>query len=239
MGKKAHYNYKEETKDMSGKNDMPGQYRLDLNEDGNRLVEQRPQLCKPYFSQRYWGAFKEFLDASGVFNRTWYLYKQIQADPSPEELNRQIGAAEAKNDIALKNRLESQLEDVVKRLTVMKAHQGCETAEELYVKAEKEWNAYKAKLKNLIYYAGKANVPINAKDGDKTFRGIMYAFVLLDDKIRGSCRREFYRKKYVDIALKRINQTHYSDPISIYEIEQEYKADKKWQEKYLRRKRKK
>jgi len=240
MAKKAHYyndNYKKAKKDKSGKDSMPGQLCLDLN--GNGLIEHKPQLCKPYFAQKYWGAFKEFLDASGVFNRTWYLYKQIQADPRPEELNMQINSAAMKGDTSLRNRLENQLSDVVKRLTVMKTHQGCETAEELYAKAEKDWNVYRAQLKNLIYYAGKANVPINAQEGDKMFRGIMLAFVLLDDKVRGSCRREYYRKKYVDNALKRIKQTQYSDPISIFDIEKEYVADKKWQENYLRRKKKK
>ena len=237
MGKKAHYYSNEKKKrDMSGKDTIPGQYRLDL--DGS-LVEQKPQLCSPYFAQKYWGAFKEFLDASGVFNRTWYLYKQIQADPDPEELNKEIKDAKDKGDMALQTRLENQLEDVTKRLTVMKDRQGCDTAEELYGKASNDWDAYKAKLKSLIYFAGKANVPINTVDGDQSFRGIMYAFVLLDDKIKGSCRREYYRKKYVEPAQKEIRQTSYSDPISIYEIEQEYKADKKWQDKYLRRKKKK
>ena len=66
----------------------------------------------------------------------------------------------------------------------------------------------------------------------------MLSFVLLHEKIRGSCRREYYRKKYIDIALGNIEKIGYSDPISIFEIEKAYQKDEKWQEKYLRRKKK-
>ncbi len=246
MAKKAHFKYKEEFRDMSGKNSTPGQYRLDLDEEKLGLIEQKPQLCKPYYAQKYWEAFKEFLDASGVFNRTWYLYKQIEKDPSPEELNEKIDEA-TRNGSTREyiDKLKSQLDDVVKRLAVMNSKQECNTKEQLFDKAEKEWKDYKAKLKNLIFYSRKANVPITAKENSenasqrKSFRGMLYAFVLLDDSVRGSCRREYYRKKYVDPASKRCKETGYSDPISIYDIEKDYKADEKWQEKYLRRKKKK
>ena len=237
MAKKAHLNNKREKRNTPGKNVIPGQYYLDLKE-GKRLVEQRPQLCKPYYAQRYWGAFKEFLDASGVFNRTWYLYKQISDDPSPEELKRKIDEAAYSGNESLRLHLEGCLDDVVKRLSIMKARQGCDTETELYAKAEKEWEVYKQKLKDLVYYAEKAKVPINIQPDTKEFRNVMLSFVLLHEKVRGSCRREYYRKKYVDAAQNSINQTGYSDPISIYVIESEYQKDEKWQEKYLRRKKK-
>jgi len=234
----AHYDGKKngkkrEFKDMSGKGSpVPGQYRLDI--EGGQYkgtVEQRPQLCKPYYAKKYWESFRDFLNASGAFGRTWHLYKQILNDPRPEELMHDINVCNSPEE---RSRLENQLNGVLERIKVMKTRQKCETLDELYAKAESDWNVYKRSLDTLLSYARSANVPIVADDRLK--RNIMICFVLLDDKIRGACRREYYRKKFVNRSLKNCEKFGYADPISFYKMEEEYKADIAWQENYLRRK---
>lgn len=233
----AHNNYGKEYKDMSGKGkkEIPGQFRLDVTCQDVKLVEQRPQLCKPYYSKKYWEAFRDFLSASGVFGRTWHLYKQLRDDPTPETLIADINRC---NNPVERARIESQLKGVMERITVMKTRQKCETKEELFDKASSDWDDYKRKLKNLISYSRNANVPIAAEEGQKVFRNIMVSFVLLDDSVRGSCRREYYRDKFVNRSLKQVKKTGYADPISIYDMEAAFKADKDWQDKFLRRKKK-
>ena len=194
MAKKAHFKYKEEFRDMSGKNNTPGQYRLDLDEEKLGLIEQKPQLCKPYYAQKYWEAFREFLDASGVFNRTWYLYKQIEKDPSPEELNEKIDEATRNGGTReYIDKLKSQLDDVVKRLAVMHSETGMQYKKSFSEKLKKEWKDYKAKLKNLIFTPEKpmfqlpqkrtARTKANAKVFAECFTHLYYSTTLLEARV--------------------------------------------------------
>ena len=210
MAKKRNLKAKIEYKDLSGdKTITPGQFRLDI-EGGNLngYVEQRSYACNPYAARAYWDAFKEFLNASGAFSRTWFLYKAINVeDPDPEYLK------------------------------IMVEKHACANPDELFAKSSKDWDNYKRKLNTLISKAEKAKVPINLPKGEenqaKYKRNILISFVLLDDCIRGSARRQFYREKYIDRALNRIKSKGYADPVSIYEMENAFKADQKWQEHYL------
>ena len=67
----------------------------------------------------------------------------------------------------------------------------------------------------------------------KQLRDIMIAFYSLDDRVRGSARRQFYREKYIKRALSEIAETGYSEPISFREIEKAFQLDRKWQDNFL------
>ena len=67
----------------------------------------------------------------------------------------------------------------------------------------------------------------------KQLRDIMIAFYSLDDRVRGSARRQFYRERYIKKALSEIAETGYSEPISFREIEKAFQLDRKWQDNFL------
>ena len=67
----------------------------------------------------------------------------------------------------------------------------------------------------------------------KQLRDIMIAFYSLDDRVRGSARRQFYREKYIKKALAEIAETGYSEPIAFREIEKAFQLDRKWQDNFL------
>lgn len=67
----------------------------------------------------------------------------------------------------------------------------------------------------------------------KQLRDIMIAFYSLDDRVRGSARRQFYREKYIKKALAEITETGYSEPIAFREIEKAFQSDQKWQDNFL------
>ena len=67
----------------------------------------------------------------------------------------------------------------------------------------------------------------------KQLRDIMISFYSLDDRVRGSARRQFYREKYIKRALFEIAETGYSEPIAFREIEKAFQLDRKWQDNFL------
>lgn len=221
-----------EYKSSSGKDkNIPGQFCLDINVNDatlDGLIEQQPMKCSPYYSRQYYEAFKEFLKKSGSFGRTWHLYKAIEGDPEESQINWRL------NHETLSEKDREYLESARDRLKVMREKQHCDTMEELFAKASNDWDSYKKSLKWLITCSARANVPITADD--KTMKNIMISFFHLDDRIRGNCRREYYRDKYINKAIKTINKSGYYPPISIYEMEEAFKADKDWQERFLHRK---
>ncbi len=240
----AHY-YSRQCSPRKGKknNNFPGQLRFNL--DGNldqdllALIEEKPvettsqpkqeRTCTPEASKAYWESFKEFLDASGVFARTWNLYKQIKIDPSVKELDAQL------NDMNLspdkKEQIKEIKEGVVRREIAMRQKMQCDTPEEVFVKAHNDWNRFKSKFNTLIEKASKADVSLALSTEEK--REWMLNFVLLDDAHLGSKRRNFYKDKYVERALKSLEKTGYAEPISMIDIEKEYKT---WLVKCAKRK---
>lgn len=227
--------HKTEYSDMSGKkvNATPGQFRLDIDDPSlDGIVEMQPYTCKPYHARKYYEAFRDFLKKSGVFGRTWHLYKAIMDDPDLNELQWRL---DHENMSEMERKRVTEIRDAVKNhLYVMKNKQYCKTPEELYAKAEAEWNEYKRSLNWLITCAQRANVPFAADENKK--KDIMISFFHLDDRVRGSARRDYYREKYVNKALKAIEKTGYYPPMSIYDMEKAFKNDKEWQERFLHRK---
>lgn len=227
--------HRTEYSDMSGKkaSATPGQFRLDIEDPSlDGIVEMQPYVCKPYHSRKYYEAFREFLKKSGIFGRTWHLYKAILDDPNLEELQWRLDH-ESMSEFERKH--VTEIRDAVKNHQyVMREKQHCDTKEELFAKAEKEWSEYRRSLTWLMTCAQRANVPFAADD--KKIKDIMICFFHLDDKVRGNVRREYYREKYVNKAMKAINKTGYYPPISIYDMEKAFKNDKEWQERFLHRK---
>lgn len=237
----AHYYTRESTSRKKKDNLTPGQMRFDIDQDLLTIVEEAPlpseqqrlnRTTTPEISRKYWDAFKEFLDASGVFSRTWSLYKQVKKDPSIEELNEQL------SDDSLSPEKHAEIEEikegVVRREVAMRSKMFCETPDDVFVKAHNDWNKFKSKLNRLIELAAKANVSFALSVEDK--REWMLKFVLLDEEHEGSKRRNYYKDKFVERALKSLDKTGYAEPISPIDIEAEYLS---WREKNAKRRKKK
>lgn len=63
--------------------------------------------CSPEDSERYWNAFQGFLTSSGIFARTWHLFRQIKDNPDEKNLQKMRNAG-YKNQAELSNTLEKQ-----------------------------------------------------------------------------------------------------------------------------------
>ena len=224
------------------KNYTPGQLSLDIS-DGNAkkdLVEVRPRLCSPNESKNFWKAFEAFLDESGAFSRTWYLYRSIKDSPSEKELHERL------NNRSITTHELDIVRDQLKRYDIMRKNHRCNTVEDFEVKLSNDRQRYKSALEHLLQFAAMAGVKPNIPDkysNDEKVKNealrirnnILNAFVVLDDKIRGSARRQYYRDKYVNKALKEIKKFGYSDPISIGDMEKAFNKDVKWQDQFLAR----
>jgi len=113
------------------------------------------------------------------------------------------------------------------------AMQDCEDAEALYKKAAEEWCEYLESFNQFVDCMKKVGIslcpcPVSVED-------VMLRFVLIDDRTRGNCRREYCRVKYVSKALDTIRRTGFSEPISLREIEDGFQADKAYQRNYYRK----
>lgn len=237
MAKEKFKRGKKEFKRMSGKNEISGQFALKRGEGKNRkdliLVEQQQYPCEPYYAERYWLAFKDFLDHSGQYGRTFYLYKTMNEEPTPEELEEALAQPLS---IEERKKKEELLEVVKKHYYVMRERQHCNSLSELYKKAEEEWYSFQSSLNRLSSSTDKANVKFPKLDTKKRRKEIMIHFCSLLEKFRGNRRRDYYREKFVSRSLKQIYRTGFAPPISIYDMEKQYLEDLEWQAKYDRRK---
>ena len=214
MGKNK---YNKEYQDMSGKNsNFPGQLCFDVNGKNNgNLVEAKEMLCSEKASQNYWNSLKEFLDVAGSFSRTWYLYQSVKY-------------------------IDTSLPDYklppeqVKRLNIMRDRHKCKTIDELAVKVQNEKMTLRAKLKWYLACSTNAGVGLIMPEGtDAVYakeNDILNAFVVKHELIRGNLRRDYFREKYLNKALKEISIYKYADPVSIVKMEEAFEEDKKWQE---------
>ena len=240
----AHYYSRENTpRKKKDKDVIPGQLKFNLSsgldEDLLTIIEELPaaisapkkseRACTPEEAKAYWEAFRDFLTAAGVFARTWNLYKQVIKDPLISDLDEQL------NDKNLSPEKREQIEEikegVVRRENAMRQGMKCETPDEVMVKARNDWERLKSKFNWLIDKAAKANVSFALAKEEK--REWMLNFTLLDEKHQGSKRRNYYKEKYIERAMKSIAITGYAEPVSLMDIEASYQA---WREKYAKRK---
>ena len=246
MAKNKDY-YKFETRNSSGKkckNDTPGQFHLEIidadlrniikKRDNSEKLDIKKPSCTPEQAKEYWESFMKFLKCSGFFARAWHLYNLIKSDPDVAFLRRQLERRDLTE--AEKAEYNSQLKRALDHLDNMKTRLECESVEELRDKIGQIWEEYEKVFDRFLKSSKKAGISFDPDD--ETKEAVMLYFVLLDDEIRGNCRREFYKERYVTRALKSIKKTGYFEPVSFEEIETAFIADKAYQEKYLARRRK-
>ena len=217
---------------LSGKNDYPGQFRLDTEKTNKaEIYEERPIEDEP--ASNYWKAFKDFLDKSGKFAQTWHLYLGIQDDPDLGELEHKKERLEEMGQSDPE--LEKELEGVKYHLHLMTVMHECMTLKELYKKAEKEWGEFKTSLHILIDRAKKAGVdPRIAPSYEKRF---MACFV--HEGYDGPCRREFYRKRYVRKYLEWIKENPTPPKVvNIREIEADFGQDEAFKKSFMKKRKK-
>lgn len=239
----AHY-YSRESSPRKKKKDknIPGQLSFtfsNIDDDLLEIIEENPakitsppkseRTCTPEESKAYWEAFKAFLDASGVFARTWHLFQQVTKDPLVADLDKELGSPNLSPE--KREQLKEIREGVVRRENAMREGMHCKTPEEVKVKAHNDWERLRSKLNTLIDKASKANISIALNKEEK--REWMLNFTLLDDKHQGSKRRNFYKDKFVERALKSIEKVGYAEPVSLMDIEAQFET---WQKKYAKRK---
>ena len=241
---KAHY-YTDWDREMATKKPSsrkkdktyPGHLKFQLDDDLLKIVEEKgvesptTTACTPEVSRAYWESFKLFLDASGVFTRTWNLYSQIKKDPDINELNEQMN--EPGISLERLKQLQEIKEGVVRREVVMRSRMHCDDLAQVYDKAHSDWNGYKYRFKVLLEKAEKADVAVHLNDKER--REWMLKFILINDSRQAVKRRSYYKDHFVKPALEKIKETGYSEPYSLVYIEEAYEA---WRKKNVERRRK-
>ena len=244
---KNYYHYKKtEYRNLSGKRckSTPGQFRLehidaDLKEiivrarKSNEEAEEKKPSCTPEQAKGYWKAFQKFLEFSGSFTRTWHLYSQIKDDSDVSYLSGQLSRRDLSE--VEKAEYDDRLRRALNHQDSMKI-QGCDNLDELSMKASKDWQEYRKTFNRLLECSKEVGFSFELNEDEKD--AIMLHFVILDDKVRGNCRREFYKERYVTKAIKAIEKTGFFQPVSIEVIEKAFQADKTYQKLYYRKRRK-
>lgn len=243
MSNEAHYynrknEYGKKPSRKKDKDHFPGQMSLEIDRDLLLITEDKNTHRNYTESEKkalrsYWIAFKDFLLASGVVARTYNLYKQAKIDQTVdvEAIKRELVSGNLSPDEYKRKR--DQLRGIEKRQSVMIDYYKSLDVSVVAVKAEKDWDDYKKAFNTLIECAAKANIAFSFTEKQKItwmykFAFYKYAYPGLNSKrqvYNGPKRREFYRTKYVNKALKEISEKGYSEPISLLDIEQEFK---KW-----------
>lgn len=253
MSKNAHYNNRKseygKSPSRKKKNDQhPGQMSQEIDQDLSRITEDKKvdsghSKSEKNVSKRYWLAFKKFLLASDEFARTYNLYKQVKKDQAVDvkELEKTL-----KSGNLLPEDQESatkQLAGIMKRQSVLNQYYSG-SLELLETMCMVNWQKYKEKFNDLIKNAAKANVAFAFDKEEKKiwmykFAFKEYTYPSPDSKPQqydGPNRREFYRTKFVNVALKAINEKGYYEPLSIMDIEKAY-AKKREKDKINEKKR--
>ena len=235
----AHYytktKYSGKSSSSKGKNKdvFPGQLCFDLDslEEGSYT----PRLPKEQVKE-YWESFKDFVDASGIFARTYNLHKQLEKDPSireiDSELSSQISPERRKELEELREGVERRQKAMHEmkypecdKITKVISWRLCQTPDDVFKKAQYEWDEYKKKLNILINNSATVGVSLALSEEDK--RIWMLKFVLLEPDREGPKRRNYYKDKHIERAFKALDKTGYAEPLSLLDIEAEYKAWRK------------
>lgn len=244
MKHQAHYytrdnnSGKKSSSEKKNKNEIHGQLCFDLSnlEDGSYAIRLPKEQVK-----EYWDSFKDFVDASGTFARVYNLYRQLEKDPPIREIDSELSSRisdERRNDLenlreGVERRQKAMLDmKYPKRDKVTKeiSWVPCKTPDDVFEKAKYEWDEYKRKLNILINNSATVGVSLALSEEDK--RDWMVKFVLLENR-EGPRRRNYYKDKHIERAFKALDKTGYAEPLSLLDIEAEYKA---WQKKNAGRK---
>ncbi|MBQ6486107.1 hypothetical protein IJI76_00030 [Candidatus Saccharibacteria bacterium] len=212
-----------ETSTKRRQSSIPGQMSMDIDLSGN-FHGYKESSRDVDVARKYWRKFDKFLDLSGVYARYHNFLIQVESDPTWKEIKLMKDSVE-------KEKITS---DKIRHLSLMKGVYNSRDVDTLKKKTERRKFEYRNGYDSLIMAAREAGV--DPKIRDSYVETLLDAFVLSDTCTKGGARREFYRRKFVRPALKKLEKDEYFAPVDIRDIEKAFEKDTGFLASYYRKK---